>query len=182
MKYKGFYKSVNPKPVGDYIQLFISDWNKEHWGLYVYISKDNYEEDIEDIQKLTKELNYRDGDVYHELIDCSESLKEFYKYLSDIGHYTQSDILDTELWEILEEKGDSFFLYFRKLNGSNNRDDIKEAEFITFEDWYEVLETYHPDLYKALDENNGLCCFDIEHFYNCQGFTEIDDQIVLESY
>ncbi len=180
MKYNGFFKHVNDKPPGEYIEVFISDWNKEHWAFYVFISKDDYEQDIEDINNLITKLNYRDGDVYTELINHSDGLEGFYKYLYDLGHFTQSEVLNTEYWEILEEKGDSHFLYFSKLNGSTYIDDLRDAEYSTFNDWYEALETYHPELYKCLDESNGLGSFSIEHFFNCQGFTEIDDLIVLE--
>jgi hypothetical protein len=181
MIYKDFFKAVNEKPVNDeYIELFVSDWNKEHFAFYVYISKDNYEQDIEDIINLTKELNFRDGDVYHELIDHSEGLEGFYHYLYELGKYTQSDVLDIEYWEILDEKGDDFFKYFNKLIGSNYKSDLQDIEFITYNDWYEVLENIYPELYKALDEANGLSCFDIEHFFNCQNFHEIDGVIVEE--
>lgn len=179
LTYKGFFKAVNEEP-SEFIEIFVSDWNKDHWAFYAYIDKDNYEEDIEQINQLMTELNYRDGDVYIELINHSEDLESFYSYLYDLGKYTQSDVLNKEYWEILEEKEDDHFYYFVKLNGSSYIEDLKNAEFITFEDWYEVLELYNPDLYKALDESNGLCCFDIEHFYNCSGFYELNDCIVEE--
>jgi hypothetical protein len=180
LEYKGFYKTINEKPEGECINLFVSDWNKEHFAFYVYIGKDNYSDDIEQIQKLITKLNYRDGDVYCELIDHSPELEHFYHYLYELGHYTQSDVLDPEYWEILKEKGDEHFLYFNKLIGSTAKDDLRDAEFSVYNDWYEVLETFNPDLYKALDESNGLGCFDIEHFYNCSGFHEIGDVIVCE--
>ena len=182
LKYKGFFKHINEEPTGDYIEIFVSDWNKDHWGFYAHISKDDYEADIDNIQELISKLNFRDGDVYTELINHSDELEHFYKYLYDLGQYTQSDVLNPELWEILGEKYDSHFLYFRKLNGGTQIDDIRDAEFMTFQDWYEVLETFEPDLYKCLDERNGLGCFDIEHFFNCQNFHEIDGLIVEEVY
>ena len=178
MEYKGFFETINDKPSGEYINIFVSDWNKEHWSFYVYISKDKYEEDIEQINKLMSKLNYRDGDIYIELIDHSSDLEHFYHYLYELGYMTQSQVLDLEYWEILEEKGDEHFLYFRKLNGGTDKQELRDSEFSVFNDWYEVLETYHPDLYKALDEGNGLSCFDIEHFFNCCGFEEINDLIV----
>lgn len=178
MKYKGFFKAVNKKPSGDYIEVFVSDWNKDYWAFYSYIEKDNYETDLEEINELIKKLNYRDGDVYIELIDFNGELDGFYHYIYDANEYTHSSILNPEYWEILEEKGDFHFKCFTKMNGSNDLQELKDIEYSVFSDWYEVLETFHPDLYKALDESNGLCCFDIEHFFNCQGFTEIDDCIV----
>jgi len=180
MEYKGYFKHINSKPDGEYIEIFVSDWNKENWAFYVYIERDNYEEDIEEINNLITELNFRDQDYYFELIDRSENLEGFYKYIYDLGTYTHSDILNIELWQILEEKGDQHFLYFSKLNGSGEITELKDAEYMTFEDWYEVLEMCHPDLYKTLDESNGLGCFDISHFYNCCDFYRVDGCIVQE--
>jgi len=181
LKYKGFFKHINEKPIEEYIELFVSDWNKEHWAFYCYISKDSYETDIEEIQELITKLNYRDGDVYTELINHSDELEGFYKYLYDIGQYTQSEVLNTKYWEILEDKGDFHFRCYQKLRGGNYIEDLESSEFSTFNDWYEVLEVFNPDLYKCLDESNGLGCFLIEQFFNCQGFHEIDDLIVLDN-
>jgi len=180
MKYKGFFKHTNDKPTDEYIEIFVSDWNKEHWGFYTYISKDNYEQDLEDIGELMTKLNYRDGDVYIELINHSDDLENFYKYIYDSGNYTHSAILNPKYWEILEEKGDSHFLYFSKLIGSCDIEELENQEFFVYNDWYEVLETYNPELYKSLDEHNGFGSFDIEQYFSCQGFTEIGDVIVSE--
>lgn len=181
LTYKGFSKAVNKQP-NEYIEIFVSDWNKDYWAFYVYISQDNYEEDIQNINNLITKLNYRDGDIYIELIDRTEGLEHFYKHIYEINHYTDSDILNLEMWEILEDKGDEHFLYFNKLNGSSEISELRDTEYMTFEDWYDVLENTNPDLYKTLDENNGLGCFDIEHFYNCSGLYEIDGIIVEEVY
>jgi hypothetical protein len=178
MKYQGFFKHVNDEPTGDYINIFVSDWNKEHFAFYVYIDKDNYEEDIDNINELITKLNYRDQDIYIELIDRTEDLKHFYSWVYDKGTYAHWDILNKELWELLEEKEDFHFLAFSKIIGSYEIEELKDFEYSSFNDWYEVLETYHPDLYKCLDESNGLGCFDIEHFFNCQGFEEIEGLIV----
>ena len=180
LEYKGFFKSINNK-VQEGIQIFVSDWNKEHWTFYVWIDKDDYEEDITNIQELISKMNYRDGDVYIELIDYEGELEHFYDYLYELGSMTQSQVLNPRYWEILEEKYDEHFLYFRKLNGSSYIDDLDNAEFITFQDWDEVLEMCNPDLYKTLDKNKGLCCFDIPHFFNCQGFHELNGLIVEEN-
>ncbi|MEM3696522.1 MAG: hypothetical protein QXQ94_03325 [Candidatus Bathyarchaeia archaeon] len=64
LKYKGFWNNVNEKPKGEWIEIFASDWNKDYWGFYAYISLDNYAQDIAAINKLIHELNWRDGDVY----------------------------------------------------------------------------------------------------------------------
>ena len=180
LKYRGMFQHINEKPTGEYIEIFVSNWNKDYWGLYAYIDGDNYEEDIEKINNLITELNYRDGDVYIELINHSDGLEGFYKYIYDSWNYPHSAILNPEYWEILEEKGDNHFLYFSKLNGSGEITELKDAEYIIFEDWYSVLENIHPDLYKALDENGGFSCFNIEQFYNCCNLYEIQGVIVEE--
>ena len=182
MEYKGFFKAVNPKPTGEYIEIFVSDWNKEHFAFYSYIDKDNYEDDITEINKLIKKLNFRDGDIYIELIDCSTGLDGFYKYLYELGYYTQSDVLNKEYWEILEDKGDEHFSLYSHLRGGSDIDELKDFEYSVFNSWEEALEIYNPELYKALDEANGLYCFDIQHFYNCSGLYEIDDLIVADYY
>lgn len=95
MEYRGYFKYINSKPTGEYIEIFVSDWNKDFWSFYAYIERDNYEENIEKINNLITELNYRDGDVYIELINHSEGLEGFYKYIYDSNH----SILNKEYWE-----------------------------------------------------------------------------------
>ena len=180
MEYKTAMETVNKKPIGDSICIFCSDYNKDYWMFYAYIEVDNYESDIEEINELIKKLNWRDGDTYVELIDFEGDCEDFYHYIYDSGSYGHWNILDTRYWEIFADKGDLFFKYFNKLNGGTELGDLESAEYIEFEDWYDVLQNYNPELYKCLDEQNGLSCFDIEHFYNCQGFHEIDGRIVSE--
>lgn len=98
MKYRGFWESVNSKPEGDWVQIWASDWNKDYWGFYAYISSENYERNIKEIQNLIRELNYRDGDVYIELINHSEGLEAFYNQLMNNSFDTWYD-LTTETWE-----------------------------------------------------------------------------------
>jgi len=181
LTYTEMFKAVNEKPThSEWVEIFVSDWNKEYWGFYAYISKDNYETDIDDINAVISKLNWRDGDTYIELIDHSANLEGFYHYIYKTGSMAHWDILDTDYWDILEEKEDFFFKCFTELNGGTRKEDLQSAEFSTFQNWDEVLETYYPDLYKPLDEANGLSCFDIPSFFNCQGFHEIEDCIVLE--
>lgn len=180
LEYKGHMKAVNKKPAGDYIEIFVSDYNKDYWMFYAYIEVDNYEEDIEQINKLIAKKNWRDGDTYVELISYSGETEHFYHYIYNSGTYGHWSILDTKYWEIFEEKGDDFFHYFNKLIGGTYFSDLENVEFITYRDWYEVLEVMEPELYKALDEHNGFGAFDIEHYFNCQNFHEIDDVIVQE--
>ena len=98
LTYKGFYKSVNEKPRGEWIEVFASDWFKDYWAFYAYISLENYEKDIEAINDLIHRLNWRDGDVYVELINRSEGLKDFYHWLYEKGYFTHHCALDPENW------------------------------------------------------------------------------------
>jgi hypothetical protein len=98
LKYKGFYETVNPKPKGEWILIFASDWFKEHWAFYAYISLESYEEDLEQINELIHRLNWRDSDVYVELIDHSPALKEFYHHLYEQGYFTHHNALDPKNW------------------------------------------------------------------------------------
>jgi len=98
LTYKGFYKSVNEKPRGEWIEIFASDWFKDYWAFYAYISLDNHKKDIEAINNLIHRLNWRDGDVYVELINHSEGLKDFYHWLYEKGYFTHHCALDPENW------------------------------------------------------------------------------------
>lgn len=102
VKYKGFFKAVNEKPINDeWVEVFASDWFKDHWAFYAYISLKNREEDIEAVNDLIHELNWRDGDVYVELIDHSPKLKEFYHALYEQGCFTHHCALDVQNWRRL---------------------------------------------------------------------------------
>ena len=100
MQYKGLFKSANKKPQNDeWVEIFASDWFKEHWVFYAYIGLRRYEQDIQEINELIQKLNWRDGDVYVELIDHSEKLRDFYHSLYEKGHYTHHNALDPENWQ-----------------------------------------------------------------------------------
>lgn len=100
LKYVTAYKSVNQKPEGEWIMVFASDWLKEHWAFYAYISLDNHEEDIKAVNMLIHRLNWRDGDVYVELINHSgDKMSRFYSTLHDMGHFTHHCALDMENWK-----------------------------------------------------------------------------------
>ena len=71
LKYKGFFKTVNDEP-DSYILVFVSDWNKEHWAFYAHVDMGDWETGLMDINGLVSDLNWRDGDVYAELIDHSD--------------------------------------------------------------------------------------------------------------
>jgi len=98
LTYNGFWSSVNEKPRGEWIEIFASDWFKDYWGFYAYISLDNYERDIDAVNDLMHGLNWRDGDVYVELINHSEALKDFYHWLYEKGYFTHHCALDPENW------------------------------------------------------------------------------------
>jgi len=100
LQYRGFFEKVNAKPLGDYILVFVSDWNKDYWAFYAYISRDNWQEDINSINDLIKHMNWRDGDVYVELIDFhDETMRNFYMYLYDDSAWAHWGVLDPEQWE-----------------------------------------------------------------------------------
>ncbi len=98
MKYRGFWESANSKPKNGWVQIWASDWNKDHWGFYAYIDTDNYSADIKEIQDLITKLNFRDGDVYIELINHSENQEAFYNQLMSNNFDTWYG-LSTETWE-----------------------------------------------------------------------------------
>ncbi|MBD3158470.1 MAG: hypothetical protein GF309_06725 [Candidatus Lokiarchaeota archaeon] len=99
IEYNGFWKPANTKPDGEYVLVWVSDWLKQDWGFYCYISLDAYKQDLDGIHGLIEELNFRGVDVYVEMVDHSPGLKEFYgkEYnKSKISHY---HILKPETWE-----------------------------------------------------------------------------------
>lgn len=100
LQYHGFFNAVNPKPDGNYILVFASDWNKDYWAFYAYISQQNWREDLRQINDLVKRMNWRDGDVYVELIDFhDESMRKFYMTLYDESDWVHWDALDPKTWE-----------------------------------------------------------------------------------
>lgn len=106
LKYQGFFNAVNPKPVGNYILVFVSDWNKDYWAFYAYISHENWKNDIRQINELIEKMNWRDGDVYVELIDYhDETLHDLYHYLYDNGDMAHWNALDPKEWQKRCPKG-----------------------------------------------------------------------------
>jgi len=107
MEYKGRWNSVNEQPQNDeWIEVFASDWFKDYWAFYGYISLKNYEADIEAINDLIHRLNWRDGDVYVELINHSEGLRDLYHHLYEGGYFTHHNALEPENWrKWLEQNG-----------------------------------------------------------------------------
>ena len=108
LEYKGFFKLVNSEP-DQYIEVFCSDWNKEHWAFYAFIDIEELEDDISAINDLIQKLNYRDGDVYIELINHSdeEEIEELYQAFYDRSGWDHSAILNLEIWEELREELES---------------------------------------------------------------------------
>jgi len=99
LRYGGFFKAANEKPRGaGGIEIFARDWNKDWFAFYAYISLENYERDIEEINMLIRELNWTDGDVYVELINHSPCLKDFYRWLYEKGYFTHHCALNPENW------------------------------------------------------------------------------------
>ncbi|MGB3479894.1 MAG: hypothetical protein WBB67_12125 [bacterium] len=100
LKSKGYFNAVNPKPAGNYILIFASDWNKDYWAFYAYVSQQEWREDIKQINDLIKRMNWRDSDVYVEMIDYHDkTMHDFYMYLYDSGYLAHWSALDIEKWE-----------------------------------------------------------------------------------
>lgn len=97
MEYRGYGNTVNAKPEGEWIKVFVSDWNKDYWAFYAYIALDNYKQDISEINELMHKL-LRDGDIYVELIAHSSELSEFYGWLLRRCNYTNMAVLNPENW------------------------------------------------------------------------------------
>ena len=177
---------INERPAGDYIEVFNSDWNKSYWSFYGFVSRDDYESDLEEILKGIEKLNYRDGDTYTELINYTGELENFYHYLYDRGHYSHADALDKGFWEALEERGDEHFEILRACYGCDyhrTTEDVKNEEnYSVCSDWYDALETFQPELYQALDKANALQCFDAaSHFYG-ESSTKLRDGRIVFTY
>ncbi len=64
-----------------------------------------------------------------------------------------------------------------------NPEEIKEEEnYSVFEDWHDVLENCHNDLYQTLDESHAWDCFDVEAFYRGESYTQLKDGRVVFTY
>jgi hypothetical protein len=108
LKYKGYFNEVNSKPEGNYILIFASDWNKDYWAFYAYISQQDWWKDIRQINNLVKRMNWRDGDVYVELINFhDETMRKFYMTLYDESDWAHWNALDPETWKntVLKQQG-----------------------------------------------------------------------------
>ncbi len=90
---------MNKKPESDYVLVFVSDWLKDHFGFYAYISLTNYEEDIQAIHELKKRLNKWGTDIYVEMIDHSSGLKDFYTEQYNRDTWAHWHILDPDTWK-----------------------------------------------------------------------------------
>ena len=98
-EYKGFYNEANQPETKHWIEVFVSDWNKDYFGLYAYIDVATYEKDIKNIWKLINSFGYG-GDIYIELINHSDDkkVKEFYHWLYDRGYWADWDALNPKVW------------------------------------------------------------------------------------
>ena len=179
-EYEKYAGTINDKPDTG-ICVFCSDWNKDYWAFYAWIDGDNYAFDIEQIGKLVKSLNWRDGDVYFERIDYTGEVGNLYEFMK--GYDSEPDVFDTALWEVWEEKGDLHFLFFNGCVGGTDRNDLENAEFTSYSDWDEKFEAENPELYKALDDNHAWHAFDTEQFYNGESVSVLvdgDDRYLVE--
>lgn len=101
LTYREFWKNVNSEPKeSEWIYIFASDWLKDHWAFYAYIRLSHYEQDISAINNLIQRLNWRDGDVYVELIEHSTGMGELYSVLYREGsNYARWNVLDPKDWQ-----------------------------------------------------------------------------------
>ena len=168
LEYEKFGNTVNTG-IDDNITIFVSDWNKDHWAFYAHINLDQYEDDINDIHGLIKKLNWRDGDVYIEMVDYDGEMEYFYSCVYDMGYFDNWDIMNTDLWEIGEENDDELFQVAKCVLGTVDKDSIKElAEdgYILCEDYDDLLEHIDPELYKLIDDKGVWHCFTSEYYFN----------------
>jgi len=86
LAYEGL-KWVDPKVYRAYLRL-----------RYREITDEEFQKDIEAINDLIHELNWRDGDIYVELINHSDGLNDFYHWLYEKGYFTHHCALDPENW------------------------------------------------------------------------------------
>jgi hypothetical protein len=150
------------------------------------VALEKYEHDLEFILAEMNKLNYRDGDTYVELIDRDEGVKHFYRYLYERGTYSHWDALEKGFWEGLESKGDDHYLILHECYGPQYHSSAEAAKdedgYSVFSDYEEALQTYQPDLYQALENANGLCCFDTGRYFNGHSCTKLSDGRVVFTY
>ena len=181
LKYTKFGCNVSPDlEREDYIYIWVSDWNKDHFGFYASIDPDTYEDDIEEIQQLIDSFNYG-GDIYFELINHSDNMEYFYKWVNSLNGYTNSDIMNTDIWAVFEERGDIHFMVLHECLGANI-DYLDNENYVIYEDWDDKFENENPDLYEQLQKHNAYSCFDIEHYYYGTGTTELSDGSIVETF
>jgi hypothetical protein len=176
LEYKEFMKTVNEEPNSEHVTIFVSDWNKEEWAFYAHIALSQYQDDIEEIQDLIKRMNWKDQDVYVEMVDCSQDMTGFYSCVESMGYLDNWQIMDPELWEMRDDNTDEFFNVASQVLGSVDKDGLQsmiDEGYSIYEDYDEALENLYPELYEALEKASALCCFDSEHMFN--GWGEIHE-------
>jgi len=154
LEYNGFFNRVN-NPPDNFIEVFISDWNKEHWAFYVFIDVEEFEDSLDEINDLisTDRLNHRDGDFYVELINHSEqdfTEKLYRKFLENSG-LDHNCVLWSSNWEEYAEEIENEPPAFNDFN--------------TAWDCFEYMEEFHDkeSMYDKLV--SGLGTDDIRLMY-----------------
>ena len=176
LQYQGFGRTVNRKPA-EGIQLWASDWHKEHFGFYAWIDEQHFERDIPRIETLILKLNWRDGDVYTELINHTPGLRHFYDFLYDRSELSDGAALEPVWWRILEEKGDEHFRIAKlHLRDGALAGEVGALQYGKFENMESALEGCHSELYNALKKASALSCFDIRRFYQQSSGIYFDDE------
>jgi hypothetical protein len=168
IKYNGFFNQANEPETDEHITIFVSDWLKDYWAAYVSIDADSYEDDIDKIHEFILKMNWRDGDVYIELVN-ENGLNGFYQLALSKGWLSDHEILNKELWEILEDEPNQVKLYAAaKIGPCGPVSEVKEwlEMVIVAEDYDELFEMIHPEHMKYLEENNLFSDFNTETFFN----------------
>lgn len=160
LEYKGIGEHVNPNSVTA-ITIAVQDWNGEYWMFYADIDMHTYSEDCEEISELIEKLNWRDGDVRIELIDYNSELTGLYEYFEMIG--ANFEILDTDYWDVWDDRGDDFFEAYSELNGGHDFSDLKNTDYTIYEDKWELVEELYGELWGKLQEYNVTHCFDVDY-------------------
>lgn len=158
-KYVKYGCHLNEKPEGfntEYIEIFVSDYNKEYWCFYAYISEENHKEDIDSIWKIISKLNWRDGDTYTELINHSGGLKFFYSYLYKRDSHDHSSVLDPKSWG--KERAKAIFEHAMSVFHKQYK-----TSYIS-EGYYEEQEG-EEWRFRDSGELNGLITSPVNNFY-----------------
>jgi hypothetical protein len=184
IKYNGFFNQANEPETDEHITIFVSDWLKNYWAAYVSIDADSYEDDIDQIQEFISKMNWRDQDVYIECVNES-GLNGFYQLALSKGWLDDHEVLNKELWEILEDEPDQVKIYAASQIGPCGPvSEVKEwlEEIQIAESYEDLFELEHPEEMKYLMDHNLFNDFNCETFFNGHPVHEVRINIPGQPY